>query len=97
MSNYGWFIGLCLSLVAIIVISVFIWWVHKHGRMTVCVTLYMDIYFLFFSAMARDIASNYGWFIGLCLSLVAILVISVFIWWVHKQRKDVEEVGGGSK
>ena len=62
-----------------------------------CHPIYGYLFSIFFSAMARDIASNYGWFIGLCLSLVAIIVISVFIWWVHKQRKDVEEEGGGSK
>ena len=39
-------------------------------------------------------SSTYGWLIGLVLSLLTIIAISVIILWIHRCRKDVEEKGG---
>lgn len=44
-----------------------------------------------FSAAARSIAANYGWFIAVVVSGVACLAIAFAIYWIHRQRKDVQE------
>lgn len=44
-----------------------------------------------FSAKARAIAANYGWFIGMMLSGLVFIAVVVFIYWIHRKRKDVEE------
>ena len=47
----------------------------------------MEVSTLYFS-------STHGWFIGLVLSLLAIIAISVIILLIHRSRKNVEEQGG---
>ena len=39
-------------------------------------------------------SSTHGWFIGLVLSLLTIIAISVFILLIHRSWKNVEEKGG---
>lgn len=43
------------------------------------------------TAAARAVAANYGWFIGMLLSGLVFIGIVVFIYWIHRKRRDVEE------
>ncbi|XP_045166223.2 neuroglian-like isoform X1 [Mercenaria mercenaria] len=43
-------------------------------------------------AAARAVAANYGWFIGMLISGLIFIGIVIFIYFIHRRRKDVEEI-----
>lgn len=64
----------------------------KCEKMRYCNTVNKsNICFWKFSAAARAVAANYGWFIGMMLSGLVFIGVVVFIYYIHRKRKDIEE------